>query len=66
MLSYRLLFTGLDGQTSGSATVISAETDDDALMMAIRLTTAERGGELWQGSRLLCRLPPIPAKSLAI
>ena len=62
MLTYRMIFTDASGQTSGSTTSLSAETDADALLLAVRMTTPDTGGEVWQGSRMVCRLPPASAR----
>ena len=64
MLRYRLLFTDLSGQASGHGTMLSAESEADALQLAARMTTYDSGGELWQGSRMVCRLPPASGAAL--
>ena len=64
MLTYRLIFTDASGQTSGGSTTLSAETDADALLLAAHTATSEAGSEVWQGSRMVCRLPPGPTAAI--
>ena len=58
MLTYRVNFTGLSTQTTGQTTNLSAEGDSEALSKVAVMITPEAGAEVWQGSRMVCRLPP--------
>lgn len=63
MTDYRLyLLTA--GDRIGRAIVLTCDDDDHAIVEMRLQTVAADGAELWQGSRMVHRVPPVPkAKS---
>jgi hypothetical protein len=55
---YRIFKIGKDGRISSPPEIVTAETDDEAISKAKAMKGA-LDAEIWEGTRLVCRLPPL-------
>jgi hypothetical protein len=58
MPEYRIYLTAADGRILGPAIVLECADDQEALEKTERTTKGNTALELWQGNRLVLRLPP--------
>ena len=63
MQPYRVHLVGPPGQPITPPSVLSADCDSEALQLVIPMITREAGAEVWQGLRLVCRLPRKPERN---
>ena len=54
---YRIFQIDLSGRIKGPAHIITDEDDSSAFLSASGMVAPDFGAEVWQGVRLVCRLP---------
>ena len=56
---YRIFEIDLSGRIQGPGHIVTNENDSSALLSASGMVAPDLGAEVWQGKRLVCRLPRV-------